>query len=229
MSRLKPVRNVAAPFLTLLVLGGIGWQQGAWPSRQPAAQSRPWLDQLAQAIPLTQQGWVSREVAPLPAAAPPLGRLRVVCREYQHIDSGWRLTLTMVLAQDRLDLASYDPPRWYASQGWKQASAAPARLQSKAGTVLAREYELARGGAGQPMEEAVVIGFIVLPDNKLLSCVGDMSRADQSPANRWRGAAMVQLMFPARVPPHLRRQIAATLTAAPILTIQEGVRSGDQS
>jgi hypothetical protein len=215
----------APPVLSLGLLAGL-LADKAW-YHTPTADSEPYhlqVAQLAAESPVHIDDWVGVDV-PIPRAAFALLRPNVILsRRFETVGRGLSATFLLVHCRDARDMEGHYPPRCYPGQGWKQVAAEPMSWRVAGMDIPGTEYEFttetfSRSG------HLFIENFMVLPDGKLAPDIDGVVASAKDYRKKFFGAAQVQVVFDASVPPETRREVFETLVAAHAPLIEK-IRTG---
>jgi len=153
------------------------------------------------AVPIRFGEW-SGEDAPIPQAAQRLLRPNAsLSRAYVSSVSGIAANVLLVHCRDARDMVGHYPPNCYPSQGWTpgDASSFAADLPYPHTT-----YAFSRQQSGGGEQQIVIHGMFILPQGRVVPGMDEVRRAEGNNLARPLGAAQVQILFSADIPPDAR-------------------------
>jgi hypothetical protein len=199
-----------------------------------AALSRPGPDsaehhharvrKMARAMPRTIGDWSARDIEP-PASAVKLLRPNVLMHRRYASPRGASVDLLLVQCRDARDMVGHYPPVCYPAHGWQAGAAHPEQWIAAGRTVQGMEYEYMKAEALQTVSQ-VVTNLIILPERRFVMGMRDVQAAATDSRRRHYGAAQLQIVQDASVPPEDRRRTVIELLegCGPVL---DALTSGD--
>lgn len=154
--------------------------------------------------------WAGQDV-PVPAGAVKLLRPNtILSREYRNLHTGESVTFLIVQVRDARDILGHYPPVCYPGQGWKpegvRAVDWDAAWDDSGRPVLGTQYAFGQDSlAGS--RRVVVDNFLVLPDGTTCRDMDAVEAAAQDRLRKMFGAAQVQLLYDASIPPERRAAV----------------------
>lgn len=192
-----------APALTIAILAGLGVHSLL---RTRAADAEPYhlrVRTVAGELPLNFGNWTGRDVE-VPRAAMVLLRPNVmISRSYSNKENGHNVHLLLVHCGDSHSMWGHYPPVCYSGQGWQMVSQTPRHTNVDGLMVPQMEYAFARNYSGQSQEQ-VIYDLMLLPDGRIVLDMDSLLNAYKSYTRRFYGAAQMQLVFAADLPPEER-------------------------
>ena len=158
---LAAAKRLMAPAVTVLLLIGLA---GSVESRQPPDNVIAFHDQIrarAQQFPKLIGQWYGEDT-PVPNDAVQLLKPNVlICRLYENVLNGQKVTLLLVQCRDASLLEFHYPPTCYAYAGWKQQWAEERQWQLGDWSIPLTEYGFEGGPLGTT--QIVIANFMLLP------------------------------------------------------------------
>jgi hypothetical protein len=170
----------------------------------------------AERVPQRIGAWVGHDVPVPPRAIRVLAPNVIVSRQYLNVETGLTATLLFVHCNDAHDMVGHFPPRCYGAQGWDLAESRPREWTAGSDLRLGgMEYrfhtdslENARG------ERSVVVTNVLFrPGGAVLRDMAALSKSIVGAGGQAAGAAQIQLVFDASVPPDARDRAVESLVA----------------
>ena len=162
-------------------------------------------------IPASFGAFVGRDSEVAPGAIQLLKPNRLVQRRYTDVVSGQGEQFSLLLVHSKVakDMNGHFPPVCYPNSGWKMV-AEPEDLVIDVGElkIPAKRYRFGKPDQllAEPMD---ILSFFILPTGQI-RFGGDMSLVDRSSRLPWTdklGAAQIQILTPASMTEHGRREI----------------------
>ena len=158
-------RQLIAPWLTLLLLAGLG---AFTYSRQTPEDAMPYhrrVQAAVEALAVNELGTGrGGRCLPVPeGAAVLLHPNAITSRMYQNMVTGQVITFLVVHCRDARDMEGHYPPVCYAGQGWLLGAAKPMDFELDKMPIPAMEYQFSQMKGGVPIEQTVY-NFMILPD-----------------------------------------------------------------
>ncbi|MEI8195142.1 MAG: exosortase-associated EpsI family protein [Phycisphaerae bacterium] len=222
----KSTAQFLAPALTLAILAGLGLHNLL---RARAADAEPYHQRVrlvAAELPLSFGNWTGHEVE-VPEGATALLRPNVmISRSYTNNQNGHNVHFLLVHCGDARSMWGHYPPVCYAGQGWQMVAQTPRHTDVNGLSVPQMEYEFVRNSTGLTQEQ-VIYDLMLLPDGKIVRDMDSLLGAYKDYTRRFYGAAQMQLVFAADIPPEEREEtVREFLTVSrPLMdTILAGVK-----
>lgn len=218
-SLLAQLRRFKAATFSFAVLGALA---GVVLSQPGPGVADPWHARVrlaAEELPHVVGDWVGRDIEPLAGAVKLLKPNVIMHRRY--VNSEGRVAdLLLVQCRDARDMVGHYPPICYRAHGWEAVAEGSAQWGIAGRTVTGMEYEYARNDA-MGVVSRVVANLVILPEGRFATDMKPVQDAATSARRRHFGAAQIQIVLDASVPPDARRAAIVALLegAAPVLDV----------
>lgn len=178
----------------------------------------------AAELPRQFGDWVGRD-AEVPTSAQKLLRPNVILsRIYTNLATGVSATLVIVHCRDARDMIGHFPPACYPNSGWTPQGAVPASWIVDGVPLTGMEYTFSfRRPTGT--DRMVVDNLLILPNGALVRNMEQVTQVAANYAQRFYGAAQVQVLTPAALDDQQREAIFDQVVGAALPLIQT-IRSG---
>lgn len=238
LHRVSRILTPLVPAVTLLVLGTFAmqhWSHAGEAISKRDASAVPWA--LDEALPVSQGPWVGEPWPAINSGRPLLREVERRGRVYEHIETGRRVAVLLVRAEDWRDLRGYALPQWYTDAGWRVLDRRQATWRVHRTRLPVMEYELSapgrRGPSGASLGEAdgqlTVSSFLVDADGGLRRTF-EAESIDAPPLDRGLRAGVATLLvhvaFAGDVPAEERQSAIEDLMRALILPIERDSDDG---
>ncbi len=206
--------RLAAPILTLCLLGAIGLDSGSRRAVPEGAKTyHERVKDSMSLIPYRVGDWVGVDKEIRQEALQILDANFSLSRTYYHIGTGDTATLLVVQCADARSLLGHYPPVCYPSQGWTQVQQEPLTITVDNQSVLATRYTFNHDTLVRS-SDIEVVHFSVLPDGRTAPDLGLLDRAARDKQAKHYGGASLQFVLDASLPAERRQEIYKVLLRA---------------
>lgn len=220
--------KLAAPLVTLCLLGAIGWDSAG--RRYVPEGADEYHARVAGAIaliPYRVGDWVGVDKEIRQEALNILDANVSLNRTYRNVKTGESAVLLLVHCADARSLLGHYPPVCYPSQGWTELDRRSRKLECPGLPVSATEYAFEHETLGQS-GQIEVAHFTVLPDGRVAPNLDLLDESARDRRTKFFGGASLQMVVDANLPAPRRQEIYDTLleAASPwIEVVQSGLTS----
>lgn len=209
------IRRAAPPVVAIVVLlvasslGGLRAREYAGADAYHASVAAA-IDEFPADI---GDDWRGFNISPQPAAQELLRPNRVVQRQYRHRLSDHSFGVLIVHCRDARDMRGHYPPVCYPASGWSLSNVDQLDIEFGGEAFPAREYGFERRVRGLD-QTLSTLNFFILPsdgDPVIVAGMDELMRARQTRLAPGLGAAQVQILGLAELPPDLRKQTLAQI------------------
>ncbi|MGF1632710.1 MAG: hypothetical protein ACFCVE_02575 [Phycisphaerae bacterium] len=195
------LKNLAAPFMCVGLLGGMVFQQANYLDAEDFEPFHAQIRQMVDDFPLAiAPKWLG-EPTKVPQSALVILRPNAIRSiEYWDTtpDSPVRVSMVIVQCKFSGDMVGHYPPNCYSGIGYAPADtgqAVTARDWEIDGvTIPGTEYHFVRQAAGQ-RQDKIVYNFMVVPERGIFRDIQAVQSAAEDYQQRYYGAAQFQLVF----------------------------------
>ena len=137
----------------------------------------------------------------------------IVSRSFRQLETGYEVTFLLVQCSDARDILGHFPPVCYRNQGYTIVSAVPTDWDVGDLTIHGMQYEFTTKRMNRS-PRLMIQNFMILPNGTTDRDMDSVYRVARDRRTRFFGAAQVQLVGDATLPPEVRAEFLELIVQA---------------